>query len=65
MLLPVIDKDLCISCAKCCAACPYEVLEMQGAYPVVVRPKDCKDLEACVEACPTCAVSMEEMEVPD
>ena len=65
MLLPKIDPDLCIACGACCAACPYEVLEMVADLAVVVRPKACKDLEACVTACPTGAVSMEEAEVED
>jgi NAD-dependent dihydropyrimidine dehydrogenase PreA subunit len=65
MLLPVIDPDLCTACGLCCAACPYEVLEMKNGLAVVVKPKACKDLEACVTACPTGAITMEEQEVPD
>lgn len=65
MLLPKVDPDLCTGCGLCCAACPYEVLEMVDDLATVVKPKACKDLEACVKACPTGAITMEEMEVGD
>jgi NAD-dependent dihydropyrimidine dehydrogenase PreA subunit len=65
MLLPKIDPDLCTACGLCCAACPYEVLEMVDDLATVVKPKACRDLEACVSACPTGAITMEEQEVPD
>ena len=65
MLLPKIDPDLCTACGLCCAACPYEVLDMVNDLATVVKPKACRDLEACVTACPTGAVTMEEVEVED
>jgi len=65
MMLPVIDPDLCTGCGLCCAACPYEVLEMVDDLAVVTHPKACKDLRACEEACPTGAITMEEVEVED
>lgn len=64
-LLPKIDHDLCIGCALCVAACPYEVLEMQGALAVVVKPEACVVLRACEEACPTAAITIEEQEISD
>ena len=65
MLLPKVDPDLCTACGLCCAACPYEVLEMVDDLATLVKPKACRDLEACVTACPTGAITMEEMEVED
>ena len=38
---------------------------MVNDLAVVVNPKACRDLEACVTACPTGAVTMEEVEVED
>lgn len=57
-LLPIINKDLCIGCNLCVAACPYEVLTMVDRIAVVVKPEACEDLESCVEACPTAAINM-------
>ncbi len=64
-LLPKVDPDLCIGCGLCVAACPYEVLEMEGPLAVVVKPKACQVLRACEEACPTAAITMEETDIPD
>jgi len=52
----IIDKDLCIGCAACVAACPFGALAMeQGVATVDER---CTACSACLEVCPVEALSL-------
>ena len=55
---PVLDERRCSGCALCCAVCPTDCLEMQGALPWMPRPAQCISSGVCVLVCPTGALEM-------
>jgi len=64
-LVPKIDVDKCIGDAVCEAMCPdvFEMGDNDKAY--VINPDGCGDLCDCEEAadaCPTDAITLEEVE---
>lgn len=58
-----VNRDTCIGCGLCAAACP-EVFEMQGAVAAVIADPVPEEVEAsCQEAsndCPVSAISIQE-----
>ncbi len=72
--LPIIDKDACISCEKCVAACPRQVIDMVNVnanYYVRCKSQDkgkqvrevcalgCIGCGICVKKCPVDAIKMD------
>ncbi len=56
--LPVIQLERCTACAQCVTSCPTHAVEMRGAQPVIVRPKDCAYCGLCEEMCPAGAIAL-------
>jgi len=60
-----LDADRCIGCAYCVQVCPFGVIRLSKSGEGVVRCDLCASRPegpACVEACPTGALSFEEVE---
>ncbi|RLG59240.1 MAG: 4Fe-4S ferredoxin [Candidatus Hydrothermarchaeota archaeon] len=55
----IIDKDACKGCGDCVDVCPSEVFEIVDGKSEAVRPEDCIECCACVEACPHGAIQHE------
>jgi len=63
----LIDQDRCIGCSYCMIACPFGVIEMVRDGKAAVKCDLCierteaGEAPACVEGCPTGALSFQEM----
>ncbi|MCQ5377676.1 MAG: ferredoxin [Candidatus Methanomethylicia archaeon] len=60
MLVPKIDRDLCIGCGTCASICPemFELLP-EGKSHVIKEEGPC-DLQYVVESCPVSAIYLVE-----
>lgn len=64
MVIPVIDKELCISCGNCVDICP-EVFNWDADEKAeVIDPKGCgskcPSCQDAADSCPTNAITMQE-----
>jgi len=57
-VLPTIRMDRCDGCGLCVMYCPTHAVEMLGARPSIVRPRDCAYCGTCEEICPTNAIQL-------
>ncbi|MFQ5352932.1 MAG: 4Fe-4S dicluster domain-containing protein, partial [Candidatus Binatia bacterium] len=58
-LHPLIDKNLCIGCGSCAAACPEQnVLGIIAGKAELIAPSHCIGHGACKEACPVGALTL-------
>ena len=61
-LHPKIDRNRCIGCGSCVAACPeqpsHHVLGLIGGKAQLVSPADCIGHGACKSACPMDAITL-------
>mgnify|MGYP001773741701 CR=1 FL=1 len=48
----LIDQDICIGCAACVAACPYQALEMNNEGKAFLIWEKCEDSFDCIPVCP-------------
>jgi len=59
-----VDKDVCEGAGVCVEVCPMNVYDMvntkEGKKAEPVRAEDCILCLACVNACPTQAITVEE-----
>ncbi len=62
--LVYIDPSLCIGCHSCYLVCPFGMIEFVPELGVAIKCDLCESrtMPACVEACPTGALSFEEAE---
>lgn len=63
MALLEINREECIGCEACVAACPFGALHMDEERKAVVDDK-CTACGACVDVCPVSALSLPEVEAP-
>ena len=52
---PFYVTDECVSCGKCAADCPTDVISMENGRPVWTQSK-CSHCTACINKCPTEAI---------
>lgn len=51
----IINKDLCIQCGECAAACPTETInQIRGAYEI--NQDYCMSCGTCAVNCPAAAI---------
>ncbi len=63
MALLEINREECIGCEACVAACPFGALHMDAERKAVVDDK-CTACGACIDVCPVGALSLPEVEAP-
>ncbi len=53
-----IEKEKCISCLACVAACPFEAIKFENLFVYVAHPDRCNscDKMQCKILCPTGAI---------
>ncbi|MCK4438638.1 4Fe-4S binding protein, partial [Candidatus Bathyarchaeota archaeon] len=56
----VVDRNLCVSCGTCVAACPVNVIELEEGLPHLVG--DCIECGLCYANCPRTNFSVDEMD---
>jgi ferredoxin len=60
LLIPVVDKDLCIGCRNCESICPEMFrLNLEGKSEVIKESGDC-DIQFVIDSCPVGAISLTE-----
>ena len=57
--LPVIDRDSCLGCERCVAACEHGCLEMIWSFATLTNPHTCTGEGRCTEACPQQIIQMQ------
>lgn len=57
-----INKDLCINCGRCIAACPRGVFHRDKSGSVIARDTPCMNCFHCTAACPAKAIGNSEHE---
>ena len=64
----LIDQNLCIGCKWCILACPFGVIRMDDDSHAIIKCDQCferlerGELPACVEACPTHALTFKNLD---
>ena len=64
----VLDHERCIGCRWCILACPFGVIRMDPKEGAILKCDLCAErlakgeVPACVESCPTGAITLEEVE---
>ena len=51
-----VDRDACVVCGACAAACPTEALVVEG-LALVVAPERCRPCGVAALVCPTGALA--------
>ena len=59
MAIPKVEASKCDGCGNCVDVCPADVFEIDEDKAVVVRPDDCVECMACLENCPTEAITID------
>lgn len=52
-----VDRDKCIECGACTAACGVEALTMDDTASLVYNDTKCLECRLCIRACPVKAIS--------
>jgi Fe-S-cluster-containing dehydrogenase component len=60
----VVD-DTCVGCKLCTIACPYGTMFYDGDTAKAYKCNLCDGAPACAEACPTQAITFEEVSTAD
>jgi ferredoxin len=62
MAVPVIDKELCISCGNCIELCPTVFGWDEDEIAHVIKEDRCQecDFQQAMEECPTNALTLQE-----
>jgi len=63
--LVIHREELCIGCGMCQIACPFGVISRRANSKIIVKCDLCPDLDspACVEACPTKALFVDDSSI--
>jgi len=59
-----VNRELCVVCGACCAACPAEALIIEG-LTLVVAPERCRPCGQAALVCPTGALSCPGLKAKD
>ncbi|RLB66780.1 MAG: 4Fe-4S ferredoxin [Deltaproteobacteria bacterium] len=59
----VCNSDLCVGCWMCIMVCPFGIINQEHKQRRIIKCDRCPDLEtpACVTACPTAALTYQEI----
>jgi len=64
----MLDRELCIGCMWCVVACPFGVITLDRSGGAVIKCDQCferaerGEVPACVEACPSGALELEDLD---
>ncbi len=51
-----VDKNECVDCGACTAACVVDALEMNDHWELVYHPDRCLECGLCIKGCPARAI---------
>jgi NAD-dependent dihydropyrimidine dehydrogenase PreA subunit len=60
MVTVIVDKEACDGDGVCVDVCPVDVFDLVDDKAIPTRADDCILCMACVSACPTLAITVEE-----
>ena len=63
--VPACDWSICTMCGECTKACPVHACEIDAGGRFSVESVYCINCEACMYACPECAITMEPCDPQD
>jgi NAD-dependent dihydropyrimidine dehydrogenase PreA subunit len=60
MVTVIVDKEACDGDGVCVDVCPVDVFDLVDDKAIPTRADDCILCMACVSACPTLAITVED-----
>ena len=54
-----INKEKCIGCGACVAACPFGAIEIEDSGKAIIDSEKCQGCGKCQKVCPVAAIDKE------